>query len=124
MEKFEEAQESMKADVDQLKNQMSQIFEMMVALKDAIAVRNEEAQSSQQGVVQTRNPNHGNIASQEFPPYSLPLDYEPPYEEYEGQETIQPVANAASTRVQPEYTQVPPASNAEKVVFNKVSSTT
>jgi len=36
---------------------MSQMFEMMVALKDAIAVRNEEAQSSQQGVVHTRNPN-------------------------------------------------------------------
>jgi len=45
MEKFEEAQESMKADVDQLKSQMSQMFEMMVAIKDAIAVRNEEAQS-------------------------------------------------------------------------------
>jgi len=56
MEKFHEAQESMKADVDQLKNQMSQMFEMMVALKDAIVARNEEAQSSQQGTVQTRNP--------------------------------------------------------------------
>jgi len=38
MEKFEEAQESMKADMDQIKNQMSQMFEMMVALKDAIVV--------------------------------------------------------------------------------------
>jgi len=94
----------MKADVDQLKSQMSQMFEMMVAIKDAIAVRNEEAQSSQQGVVQTRNPSHGNRASQEFPPYGLPQNYEPPYEEYEGQETVLPVANAASTRVQPEYT--------------------
>jgi len=41
-----EAQESMKADIDQLKTQMGQMFEMMVALKDAIAVRNEETQSS------------------------------------------------------------------------------
>jgi len=60
MEKFEEAQESMKADMGQLKNQMSQMFEMMVALKDVIAVRNEEAQSSQQGAVHTQNPNHAN----------------------------------------------------------------
>jgi len=99
----------MKADVDQLKNQMSQMFKMMMALKDAIVVRNEEARSSQQGAIQTRNPNHGNRANQEFPPYGLPLNYELPYEECEGQETIPPIANAASTRVQPEYTQVPPA---------------
>jgi len=39
---------------------MSQMFEMMVALKDVIAVRNEEAQSSQQGAVNTQNPNHAN----------------------------------------------------------------
>ena len=38
--------------------------------------------------------------------------------------TVPPVANAASTRVQPEYTQVSPASNVEKVVVNKVSSNT
>jgi len=30
-----EVQESMKADIDQLKTQMGQMFEMMVALKDA-----------------------------------------------------------------------------------------
>jgi len=103
---------------------MSQMFEIMVALKDEIAIRNEEAQSSQQGGLQTRKPNHGNKASQEFPPYGLPLNYEPPYEEYKEQETIPPVANAASTKGQPKFTQVPPASNAEKVVVIKVSSTT
>jgi len=42
MEKLGEVQESMKADIDQLKNQMGQMFEMIVALKDAIVVRNEE----------------------------------------------------------------------------------
>jgi len=41
-----EVQESMKADIDQLKTQMGQMFEMMVALKDVVTVRNEEAQSS------------------------------------------------------------------------------
>jgi len=50
--------------------------------------------------------------------------YKPPYEEYEDKKTVPAVANAASTRVQPEYTQVPPASNTKKVVVNKVSSTT
>jgi len=122
MEGWGEMQESMKADIDQLKNQMSQMFEMMVAFKDAIAARNEEAQSSQQGGLQTRKPNHGNKASQEFPPYGLPLNYEPPYEEYEEQETMPPVANAV--RGQPVYTQIPLASNAEKVVINKAPSTT
>jgi len=37
-----EVQESMKADIDQLKTQMGQMFEMMVALKDVVSVRNEE----------------------------------------------------------------------------------
>jgi len=76
-------QESMKADIDQLKNQFGQMFEMMVALKDSVTTRNEEAQSSQQRTLQTQNPNHGNKASQEFPPYDMPPNYEPPYEEYE-----------------------------------------
>jgi len=46
MEKLSEAQESMKAYVDQLKDRMDKMFEMMVSFKDAIAARNEEAQSS------------------------------------------------------------------------------
>jgi len=62
----------MKADIDQFKNQVGQIFEMMIALKDAVAAKNEEAQSS----LQTRGPNQGNKANQEFPPYGLPLNYE------------------------------------------------
>jgi len=39
------------------------MFEMMIALKDAVTARNEEAQSSQQKTLQTRNPNHGNKES-------------------------------------------------------------
>jgi len=38
-------QESMKV-IDQLKNEFRQMFEMMVALKDAVTARNKEAQSS------------------------------------------------------------------------------
>ena len=50
-------QESMKADIDQLKTQMGQMFEMMVALKDAVTVRNEEAQSSHPPLLQHNNLN-------------------------------------------------------------------
>jgi len=46
MDNWGEMQKSIKADIDQLKNLMRQMFEMMVALKDVVAVRNEEAQSS------------------------------------------------------------------------------
>jgi len=77
MKNWGEIQESMKADIDQLKNQMGQMFEMMVVLKDAVTTWNEEAHSShpsdfEQGTLQTRDPNHGNKANQEFPPYGLP----------------------------------------------------
>jgi len=96
---------------------------MMVALKDAVTARNEEAQASQQRTLQTPNPNHGNKASQEFPPYGLPPNYEPSYKEYEEQETIPLVANAASTKGQPESTQVPLANHIEKGVLNKIPST-
>jgi len=117
----------MKADIDQLKNQMGQMFEMMVALKDAVAVRNEEAQSShppalQQGTSQTRDPNCGNRNTQEFPPYGLPLKYEPVYEGYEEQEIVLPMGNAANPKGQPEFTQIPPASYMEKVVIDRVTS--
>ena len=50
-------QESMKANIDQLKTQMGQIFEMMVALKDAVTVRNKEAQSSHPPLLQHSNLN-------------------------------------------------------------------
>jgi len=55
------------ADIDQLKSQVSQIYEMMITLKDVVVARNEEAQSLhphvfQQGTLQTRDPNHGNKA--------------------------------------------------------------
>jgi len=116
-------QESMKADIDQLKNQFGQMLKMMVALKDAVIAQNEEAQSSQQRTLQTPNPNHGNKASQEFPPYGLPPNYMPSYEEYEDQETIPLAANAANTKGQPESTQVPPVSHVEKGVLNKILST-
>jgi len=103
MDNCGEMQESMKADIDQLKNQMGQMFEMMVALKDAVAVRNEEAQSShppvlQQGTSQTRDPNCGNRNIQEFPPYGLPLNYELVYEGYEEQEIVPPMGNAANPK--------------------------
>jgi len=112
-------QESMKADIDQLKNQMGQMFKMMVALKDVFAVRNEEAQS----LLHTRGPNQGNKANQEFPLYGLPLNYEPTYEDYAEQETVPPVVNVANTKGQPEFTQVPPASHVEKVVIDKIPYT-
>jgi len=52
-----EVQESMKANIDQLKTQMGQMFEMMVALKDAVIVCNEEAQSSHPPLLQHSNLN-------------------------------------------------------------------
>jgi len=128
MENWSEIQESMKADIDQLKNQMGQMFEMIVALKDVVVVQNEEAQSShspifQQRTLQTHDPIHKNKANQEFPPCGLPLNYESPYEGYEDQENGPPVVNAASTKGQHEFTQVP-TSHVEKVVINKSPSTT
>ena len=127
MDNWGEMQESMKADIDKLKNQMDQMFEMMVALKDAVVVRNEEAQSShplvlQQGTSQTRDPNCGNRNTQEFPPYGLPLNYEPVYEGYEEQEIVPPMGNVAKPKGQPEFTQIPPTSHMEKVVIDMVTS--
>jgi len=99
---------------------MGQMFEMMVALKDAVAVRNEEAQSS----LHTRGPNQGNKANQEFPLYGLPPNYEPTFEDYAEQEIVPSVVNVANTKGQPEFTQVPPASHVKKVVIDKIPSTT
>jgi len=48
MKNLSEAQDHMKDDIDQLKNQVGQISEMMVALKDVVVTKNEEAQSSLQ----------------------------------------------------------------------------
>jgi len=92
----------------------------MVALKDAVAVRNEEAQSS----LQTRGPNQGNKGNQDFPPYGLPLNYESIYEGYAGQEVVPPIVNVANAKGQPEFTQVPLTSHVEKVVIDKIPSTT
>jgi len=76
------------------------------------------------GHYRSRDLNHGNKASQEFPPYGLPPNYELPYENYADQENIPPIVNAASVKGKLEFTQVPPASHVEKVVINKVPSTT
>jgi len=106
-------QESMKADInqlknqvagiDQLKNQVERIYEMMITLKDAVAAQNDEAQSShppifQQGTLQTQNLNQGNRTNQEFPLFGLPLNYEPPYKKGVEQETIPQVVNAGSAK--------------------------
>jgi len=118
-----EVQESMKADIDQLKTQMGQMFEMMVALKDAVTVRNEEAQSSHPPLLQHGNPNVGNRNIYESHPYGMPLNYEPVYEEYEEQGEM-PMGNAANPKGQLEATQIPLASRMEKVVVDKVPSST
>jgi len=76
--------ESMKNDVNQLKDHMGQIFEALVALKntrDNSTTRNDEATSSnpamlQIGALQT-NTTQGNNG---WPPYGLPPNYTPPYE--------------------------------------------
>jgi len=80
--------ESVKNDVNQLKDQMGQILEALVALKnprDNSATRNDEATSSnptilQIGALQTNNAQ-GNSA---WPPYGLPPNYTPPYENVHG----------------------------------------
>ena len=96
-------QESMKADIDQLKTDMGQMFEMMVALKDAVAVCNEEAQSSHPPLLQHSNPNGGNRNTHESHPYGMPLNYESVYEE----QGDMPMGNAANPKGQPEVTQMP-----------------
>jgi len=98
-----EVQESMKADIDQLKTQTGQMFEMMVALKDTVTVRNEEAQSSHPLLLQHSNPNGENRNTHESYPYGMPLNYEPIYEEYEEQGDM-PMGNAANPKGQPETT--------------------
>jgi len=40
------------ADIDQLKNQVGRIYEMMITLKDVVATQNEEAQSSHPPIFQ------------------------------------------------------------------------
>ena len=96
---------------------MGQMFEMMVALKDAVTVRNEEAQSSRPPLLQHCNPNGGNRNTRESRPYGMPLDYEPEYEEYEEQGDV-PMGNAANPKGQPEATQMPLAGHMEKVVID------
>ena len=102
---------------------MGQMFEMMVALKDAVTVRNEEAQSSHPPMLQHCNPNGRNRNTHESHPYGMPLNYEPVYEEYEEQGDM-PMSNTANPKGQPEATQMPLASCMEKVVIDKVPSNT
>jgi len=97
--------------------------------KHEATTRDEGAQSShppifQPGTLQTRDPHQGNQTNQEFPLYGLPLNYEPPYEEGVEQETIPQDVNAANTRAQPEFIQVPPGGRGEDVVINKILTTT
>jgi len=62
MEDWGEAQETMKADINQLKDQVGKILEALVALKSIVDAWNEEAQSSyprvlQLGALQIQNLN-------------------------------------------------------------------
>jgi len=66
MEDWGKVQESIKPDIDQLKDQIGQIFEALAALKttkDNLVVRNEEATSSSPMVSQLEIVSiHNNVA--------------------------------------------------------------
>ena len=131
MEDWEEERESMKNDINQLKDQVGQILESIVSLKSMMSTRNEEAQSSHPPVLQSgalQMQNQGNRTNQEWPPYGLPLNYEPPYEEVVGQP---PVINTPLKGQNPAIINTPLAKgqepltgHVEKVVINKIPSTT
>ena len=53
MEECEQAQENMKSNIDQLKEQVGQILEAMMSLKNMMNTRNEEVQSSHPPVLQS-----------------------------------------------------------------------
>jgi len=74
MENLGEVVESVKNDINQLKDQMGQILEALAGLKSTrenLVARNEEATSS--------NPVVQQIGTG-WPPYGLPPNYSPPYE--------------------------------------------
>jgi len=103
-----------KNDVDQLEDQIGQILEALVALKntrDNSTTRNDEATSSnpamlQIGSFQTNNAQ-GKIG---WPPYGLPPNYTPPYENVQGTVTPNVIVDPAGIPVsQPESIQVQPS---------------
>jgi len=114
MEDLDATVESMKNDVNQLKYQMGQILEVLVALKntrDNFATRNDEATSSnpamlQIGALQTNNAQ-GNSG---WLPYGLPPNYTPPYENVHGAVTPNIIVDLSGVPVsQPEPIQLQPS---------------
>jgi len=124
--------ESVKNDVNQLKDQMGQIVEALVTLKnmrDNSATKNDEATSSnpamlQIGALQT-NTVQGNSG---WPPYGLPLNYTPPYENGHGAATPNIIVDPSGIPVsQLEPIQVQPSdgpinANAGAAVFTGTPS--
>jgi len=100
MEDLGASVEFVKNDVNQLKDQMSQILEALAALKnirDNSATRNEEATSSnpamlQIGALQSNNAQGNNG----WPPYGLPHNYTPPYENVQGTVTPNTIVDPAA----------------------------
>jgi len=89
-----EAVESVKNDVNQLKDQMGQILEALAALKstrESLMVRNEEATSSNPVVQQIGTVPVPRLDHTGWPPYGLPPNYSPPYEGQAEQEQPPPL---------------------------------
>jgi len=94
MEELSEKQETLQADLSQIKDQISQILEALAALKsvkETPVVRNEEATSSypltshlggQQALYHVVQGSK--VAHAEFCPYGLPPGYTPSMGEYSG----------------------------------------
>ena len=83
--------ESVKNDVNQLKDQMGQILEALVALKntrDNSVTINDEATASNPAMLQIRalQTNTAQVNSG-WSPYGLPPNYTPPYESVHGAAT-------------------------------------
>ena len=114
-----------------LKDQLGQILEHLtiISSKPEATTRDEGVQSSnplvfQPGTSQTRDLYHGNRTNPEWPPYSLSLNYEPPYKKGVEEETIPHSVNPTNARSQPEFIQVPPGGRGEDVVINRIPTTT
>ena len=83
MENLGEVIESVKNDVNQLKDQMGQMLEALAALKstrESQVVRNEEATSSNLVMQQIGTVPVPRLDHTGWPPYGLPPNYSPPYE--------------------------------------------
>jgi len=141
MENWEQAMKAMQDEIDELKDKVNQIHGLkdqldqilehltVVSSKPEVTTRDEGTQSShppvfQPGTSQTRDFYHGNRTNPEWPPYGLPLNYEPPYEEGVEEETIPHDVSASNARSQPELIQVPPGGRGEDVVINRILTTT